>query len=843
MSNKIKKNNYDNKNNSYDAKIIPNSIGQVTTIDINQEMKKSFLSYAMSVIVSRALPEIKDGLKPVQRRILYGMKALGVSFQSSYKKSARIVGDVMGKYHPHGDSSIYEAMVRMAQDFNYRYPLIDGHGNFGSIDGDAAAAMRYTEVRMSKIAMELIKTIDQQTIDFAKNYDGSEQEPLVLPTSFPNLLINGSSGIAVGMATNIPSHNLGEVIDALIAYINNKQINIEGIMQYIKGPDFPTGGELLGIQNLKEAYETGRGRVFIRAKTSIIKNEKNKFSIIINEIPYQIKKSVLIERIAFLTKEKIIDGITDLRDESSSREGIRIVIDLRKDVNPQILLNNLYKHSQLHISFNFNMIALIKGTPHLVNLKRIIEEFYLFRIDVINRQKKFELEKAMAKKHLIQAAVVILKDIDNTIALIKSAKDVNDAQKKLMNKYNFDEIQSKAILEMSLQKITNLEIEKIKKEEQNLIAQIEECKEIINSQNKKENILKKDLLRIKKMFQDERKTIINTNTTDIDIPNENLIEKERILITVTHKGYVKRLNLDTYKKQNKGGKGVSGIAINEDDFVEHFIIASTHSYQLFFTNKGKVYQLKGYQIPIFTRQSKGIPLVNLIPLEKGEFLTSLTSVDDFSRESDYLVLITKKGLIKRNLIKEYENIRINGKIAFPLKTNDEVLFVLKTSGKQDIILAASNGKAIRFNESAIRKTNRKSMGIKAMNIDINNNEIIIGAAIVSSPEQDILVLTEKGYGKKTKSKEYKKQKRGGKGQKTLKITSKNGSLVALKTILPDEEIILMSDVGKVIRIENKDVSYTKSKATQGYKLFNLDPNHKLVLVVVVKKEKEEMQKI
>ncbi|KND62525.1 DNA gyrase subunit A [Candidatus Phytoplasma phoenicium] len=837
--NNIKKNIFKNKPNLLNNPNVFDNIGAIKFVEINQEMKKSFLSYAMSVIVSRALPEIKDGLKPVQRRILYGMKELGVYHQASYKKAARIVGDVMGKYHPHGDSSIYDAMVRMSQEFNYRYPLVDGHGNFGSIDGDAAAAMRYTEVRMSKIAMELIKDIDQNTIDFTKNYDNSEQEPIVLPTSFPNLLVNGSTGIAVGMATNIPSHNLVEVIDALIAYINNKDIDIEGLMQYIKGPDFPTGGELIGVNNLKEAYTTGRGRVFIRAKTSVVKNEKNKFSVIIHEIPYQIKKSSLIEKIALLTKDKIIDGITDLRDESSSREGIRIVIDLRKDINPQIFLNNLYKHSQLHISFNFNMIALVNGTPHLVNLKKILEEFFLFRIDVINRQKQFELAKASTKKHLIEAAVKVLNDIDNTIELIKKAKDIRDAQTKLMDKYNFDELQSKSILEMSLQKITNLEIEKIKKEEQNLITQIQSCQEIINSQTKKENIFQKDLLRIKKIFQDERKTIINKDVNEFNIPNENLIEEERILITVTHKGYVKRLNLDIYKKQHKGGKGVNGITVNTDDFVKHFVISTTHSYQLFFTNKGKVYQLKGYQIPFFSRQSKGIPLVNLIPLEKGEFLTSLTSVDDFKQANDCLVLITKKGLVKRNNIKEYENIRKKGKIAFPLKIiNDEVLCVLNTSGKQDIILAASNGRAIRFNEMSIRKTTRQGVGVKGMNIDIENNEVIVGAAVVSFPEQDILVLTEKGYGKKTKSKEYKKQKKGGKGQKTFKITSKNGQLVMLDTILPNEEIILISDMGKVIRIENKDVALTKNKLTQGYRLFNLENNQKLVLAVVVPKEKD-----
>ncbi|MFR0367761.1 DNA gyrase subunit A [Candidatus Phytoplasma palmae] len=838
MSEKIKKNNslnnMDNQNN------IQNNLGIIKKVNINEEMKKSFLSYAMSVIVSRALPDIVDGLKPVQRRILYGMKELGIVASSQYKKSARIVGDVIGKFHPHGDSSVYEAMVRMAQTFNFRYVLIQGHGNFGSIDGDSAAAMRYTEVRMSKLAMELIKEIDQNTVDFVNNYDESEKEPTILPTSFPNLLVNGCSGIAVGMATNIPPHNLGEVIDALIAYINNKNIDTKELLKYIKGPDFPTGGEISGLNNLIEAYETGKGKIYISAKTNIVKNDKNKYSVIITEIPYQIKKSLLIERIVTLAKDKIIDGITDLRDESSNRKGIRIVIDLRKDINPNVFLNKLYKYSQIRTSFNFNMIALINKAPQLVNLKTILKEFFSFRINVINRQKTFELKKAETKKHLIGASVKVLNDIDHAIKLIKYSKDAKTAQLKLMENYNFDEVQSKYILDMSLQKITNLEIEKIKKEEQNLLLQIKEFKSIIESQNKKEKILKKDLLRIKKIFNDERKTILNKEN-NIDIQEEDLIKEERILITITNKGYAKRLNLDTYKKQNRGGKGISGIKINENDFVEHFVITSTHDYQLFFTNKGKVYQLKGYQIPLCSRQSKGIPLINLIFLEEGEFVTSLTSVKSFKQVNDFLVLITKKGLIKRNLIKEYENIRNNGKRAFVLKNNDEVLSVLKTSGKQEIILAASNGKAIRFNENSIRKTTRMGSGVIGMRLE--ENDSVVGSSIVSSEKQDILVVTEFGYGKKTKINEYKKQKRGGKGTKTLKITSKNGKLVTLKTVLSDEELILISDRGKVIRIEMNKIPTTKSKIAQGNILFKLDQNDKLVNVVVVKKEEEGINNI
>lgn len=838
MLDKTKKNNTLNNDNS-PKDSADNNVGFIKTIDIGQEMQKSFLSYAMSVIVSRALPEVRDGLKPVQRRIIYGMKELGVYSGESYKKAARVVGDVMGKYHPHGDSSIYEAMVRMAQNFNYRYPLVDGHGNLGSIDGDSAAAMRYTEVRMSKITMELIKDIDQNTIDFVDNYDGSEKEPKVLPARFPNLLVNGSTGIAVGMATNIPPHNLGEVIDALVAYIDNKDIEIPALMKHVKGPDFPTGGEILGAEHLKETYTTGRGKIFIRSKTEIIKTDKNKPSVIITEIPYQIKKSSLIERIAFLAKEKIIDGITDLRDESN-RNGIRIVIDLRRDVNPHVFLNNLYKHSQLQISFNFNMIALVNGVPQLVNLKTMLSEFFHFRINIINRQKQFELEKASAKKHFIQAYVIVLNDIDRAVEMIKTSKDVKTAQERLIQAYNFDEIQSKAILEMSLQKITNLEIEKIKQEERNLIAKIAECESIIASQSKKEQLLKEDLKQMKASFKDKRQTTINTSDDKdvLNISNENLIAKERILITITNKGYIKRLNLDTYKKQNKGGRGVSGMTMNENDFVEHFVVTSTHAYQLFFTNKGKVYQLKGHQIPSFTRQSKGIPLINLIPLEKGEFLTAVTSVDDFKEIKDYLVLVTKKGLIKRNSIKEYENIRNNGKIAFVLKPQDEVLFVLKTTGKQDIILAASDGRAIRFNESSIRKTTRMGSGVIGMRI--KNDDNIVGSAVVLSSDQDILVVTELGYGKKTKVDEYRKQKRGGKGVKTLKITAKNGNLVSLQTISPSEELILISHLGQVIRISANKISTTKSKAAQGSSLLKLQEDHKLINAVVVKKDEKDL---
>ncbi|MDO8057441.1 DNA gyrase subunit A [Candidatus Phytoplasma gossypii] len=834
---KIKKNDHLNEEyNPLDSKI---NLNRVEIVDINEEVKKSFLSYAMSVIVRRALPDVRDGMKPVQRRILYIMNDLGLANQERFKKSAAVVGAVMGRCHPHGDNSIYEAMVRMAQDFNYRYPLIKGHGNFGSIDGDSAAAMRYTEARMSKIAIELIRNIEQETVDFIDTYDGNEKEPTVLPTLFPNLLVNGSTGIAVGMATNIPPHNFKEVVNALIAFINNKDIEVKELMKYIKGPDFPTGGEILGADNLKNIYDTGKGRIFIRSKAQIIQNDKNKNSIIITEIPFQIKKSSLIESIVLLAKEKIIDGITDLRDESN-RKGIKLVIDLKRDINPHVVLNNLYKNSQVQVSFNFNMIALVKGVPKIVNLKQMLKEFLDFRINVIQRQKKFELSKALKKQHLVKALIIALNDIDQVVELIKASSNAKSAQIQLMEKYQLDEPQSKVILEMSLQRITNLEIEKIKQENKELSLKIVECENIINSISLKEQILKQDLLNLQKIFQDPRRTVINTENHNLDIDESSLIEKEKILITITHKGYIKRLSLDTYKKQNKGGKGVIGITMNQNDFVEHFAITSTHDYQLFFTNKGKVYQIKGYEIASYSRHAKGIPLVNLIPIAKGEFLTTLTSVTEFTNNKDYLVLVTKKGFIKRNLIQEYANIRSNGKIAFALKEDDEVLAVLKTSGHQDIILASSGGKSIRLKENFIRTTHRRGTGVIGMRMD--KNEQIVGAAVVSHPEQDILVVTEFGYGKKTQASFYKPQKRGGKGVKTLKITDKKGKLVTLKTIFPNEELILISHLGQVIRIEANKVSTTKSKNTQGNRLFKLKEDDKLINVVVVQKQ-EDVQKI
>ncbi|GLH60909.1 DNA gyrase subunit A [Paulownia witches'-broom phytoplasma] len=826
MSDQKTQNNEANNNKDHDH-------GNIQEVNLSEEMKKSFLSYAMSVIVSRALPDIKDGLKPVQRRILYSMKELGVYSHASYKKAARVVGDIMGKYHPHGGPSIYDAMVRMAQDFSYRYPLVDGHGNFGSIDGDKAAAMRYTEVKMAKMAMELIKNIDKDTIDFVDNYDGTEKEPLVLPTALPNLLINGATGIAVGMATKIPTHNLGEVIDGLINYINNKDVSIDELMQHIKGPDFPTGGELLGLQSLKSAYHTGQGAVILKAK-SHVSEERGKTSIIVTEIPYQVKKTDLIEKIAFLVKNKIVEGITDLRDESS-RKGMKIVIELKRDANSKIILNKLYKHSQLRISFGINMVALVGKTPQLVSLKQILEAFFNFRIEVINRQKSFELKKASARKHLVTALITILEDIETAIKLIKTSTDVKEAQSKLMQRYNFDEIQSKAILEMSLQRLANQETQKLITEEKNLNQEILECQSIIDSQKKKERILEKELLEMKKKYQDDRKTTLNFDAP-LNFEDEDLIEEKTIIITITNKGYIKSMDIDTYKQQKRGGQGVSGMKIYEEDFIEHLAITSTHDYHLFFTNKGKVYQLKGYEIPLGQRQSKGSHLVNFLPFEKDEFLTSFTSVKNFDQSQDYLFFATKKGIVKKTPLKEYSHISKRGLIAIRLKENDEVLTVNKTTGTKNIILASNNGNAICFCETKIKSISRNSMGVIGMRL--GSDEFLVGAALfdTDSKEQNILVMTENGFGKITNVNQYRIQARSGKGSKTIKVNDQKGRLITLQVVLPTDDLIVSSDKGQVVRVAIDQITKTKNKATQGTRIIKLKTGHKAVSVAVVKKE-------
>ena len=808
--------------------------GHIKEVNISQEMKSSFLSYAMSVIVSRALPDVRDGLKPVQRRILHGMNELNLYSNSAYKKSARIVGDVMGKYHPHGDSSIYETMVRMSQDFSYRYPLVDGHGNFGSIDGDGAAAMRYTEARMSKIAMEMLRDIDKNTVNFIDNYDGSEKEPGVLPARFPNLLVNGSSGIAVGMATNIPPHNLGEVIDGIIAYKENKDITVTELMQYIKGPDFPTGAEILGVSGLRQAYETGRGTIAMRAKAEIVERRNGLQSIIITEIPYQVNKTALIERIAYIAKEGMIDGITGLQDESN-RKGMRIVIDLRRGIIPEVMLNNLYKQTQLQKSFGFNMIALVNNRPEMLGLKDFITHYFNFQIEVIQRRTQFELDKAEARAHLLKAFVTVLNDIDRAIEIIRASQTAEIARNALIAEYDFDETQARAILDMRLQRLTGLEIDKILEEAEEIKLKIVEYKQIIASNEIKENMLVDELLEIKDKYGDERKSEINLHD-DLSIEDEDLIPVEDVIITVTNKGYIKRMNVDTYRAQNRGGVGLAGIKVHEDDFVEHIKLTSTHDYHLFFTNKGRVYKIKGYQIPIGSRTSKGLPIVNLLNLDEDETLASFTSVKSFDDENSYLLFMTKKGIVKRTPITDYQNIRTNGIIALTLREDDELITVGTTDGTKDIIMGASNGNAIRFSENDVRSMGRTATGVKGMNI--SDEDSIIGGAVINSEDDEILVITEKGYGKRTNASEYRVQNRGGKGVMTIKIVEKNGRPKALRVVSDEDDIIAITDKGVVIRTPIAQIAKT-GRATQGVRIINLRKDNEVATVAIVPKDEDE----
>ncbi|MDI6452211.1 DNA gyrase subunit A [Peloplasma aerotolerans] len=806
--------------------------GFVKEINISTEMKTSFLNYAMSVIVSRALPDIRDGLKPVQRRILYAMNDLGMGSDKAHKKSARIVGEVIGKYHPHGDSSVYEAMVRMAQPFSYRMPLIDGHGNFGSVDGDGAAAMRYTEARMSKLAGELVRDLEKNTVNFIDNYDGSEHEPSVLPARYPNLLVNGSTGIAVGMATNIPPHNLGEVIEGLLAYMDNEEITNTELMEFIQGPDFPTGGQILGLTGLRQAYETGKGIIAVRATAEII-SHKNRNSIIVTAIPYQVNKTTLIERIADIAKDKIVEGITDLRDESN-RKGMRIVIELRRDVNPHVMLNNLYKYTQLQQSFGINMIALVNGQPKMVTLKDTLKYYLEHQIEVIQRRTIYDLEKAEARQHILDGLTIALHDIDRAIEIIKQSKTGEEAREALIAEYNFTDIQSRAILDMRLQRLTGLEIEKIENELQELIIKITDFKEIIESHERKIGIIKEELSEIKQTYSTPRMSEINLHE-DLSIENEDLIPVEDVIITVTNNGYIKRMKVDHYKTQNRGGVGMSGIKVHEDDYVEHILMTSTHDYHLFFTNKGRVYKIKGYQIPEGSRQSKGLPIVNLLDFDKDEKLASFTNVKDFESDEEYLTFVTKKGIVKRTKICDYQNIRTNGIIAINLREDDELMSVRLTDGNQEIILGASNGKAIRFAETDVRFMGRTASGVRGMSIGPDDE--VVGVAVVDNDQQEILVITEKGFGKRTIVAEYRKQIRGGKGVKTVNVTEKNGRLSTLRTVSNDQDLIVVSDKGVVIRTHVDQISQTK-RATQGVRIIRLRPDHKVSTIALIPKQEE-----
>ena len=805
---------------------------KVKPISITTEMKTSFLSYAMSVIVSRALPDVRDGLKPVHRRILYGMEELGVTPDKSYKKSARIVGDVMGKYHPHGDTAIYDAMVRMAQTFSYRYPLVNGHGNFGSIDGDGAAAMRYTEAKMMKITSEILQDIKKDTIDFVDNYDGSEREPSVLPSKFPNLLVNGATGIAVGMATNIPPHNLTEVINGTLAYIGNNDITTEELMMYIQGPDFPTGGTIMGMTNLRQAYETGNGAIKVRAKTEIVTAKSGKQSIIVTEIPYQVNKSRLIEKIAELAKEKRIDGITDLRDESN-RKGIRVVIELRKDVNADVTLNNLYKFTPLQTTFGINMLALVNNQPKVLPLRDMLKYYVEHQIEVLTRRTIFELAKAKSRAHILEGLIIALDNIDEVIATIRNSYD--DADDQLMAKFNLTTEQAKAILEMRLRRLSGLEREKVENELNELVKVIEELEFVLANEDKKLEIIIDQLETIRDKYGDERRSEISLSL-DLDIEDEDLIPVEDVIITITSSGYTKRMNTEIYKTQNRGGKGMTGIKTHDDDVVEHIINTSTHDFILFFTNKGRVYKMKGYKIPNYGRASKGLPIVNLLNLDEDETLAAVAKIDDFDNENNFLFFVTKGGVVKRTAVSDFKNIRVSGIKAINLRENDELLAVRLTDGERDVILGASNGKAIRFHENTARSMGRVASGVRG--ILLNEGDEVVGMTVVTEDRNQILVVTENGYGKKTIVEEYRQQNRGGKGVKTLQITEKNGKLTKLRSVEGDEDLIITTNKGMIIRLPIEQIA-TSKRATQGVRLIKLNEGQKVATIAIVPKTDDE----
>lgn len=805
---------------------------QISEINITKEMRTSFLDYAMSVIVSRALPDVRDGLKPVQRRVLYSMNDLGITAEKPHKKSARIVGDVIGKYHPHGDSAVYETMVRMAQDFNLRYPLIDGHGNFGSIDGDSAAAMRYTEARMSKIAMEMLRDINKDTIDFQDNYDGQEKEPVVLPAKFPNLLVNGTTGIAVGMATNMPPHQLGEVIDGLLALSEKPDITIEELMEYIPGPDFPTGGLILGRGGIRKAYLTGKGSITVRAKVNIEEMANGKTAIIVTEIPYMVNKAKLIEKIAELAREKRIEGITALRDESD-RFGIRIVMELRKDVNAHVLLNNLYKHTSLQTTFGVNNLALVNGQPKVLNLKQLLYYYLEHQKDVIRRRTQYELRKAEARAHILEGLRIALDHIDEIINLIRSSRTTEIAKEGLMTRFNLSEKQAQAILDMRLQRLTGLEREKIEEEYADLIKLIAELKAILADEEKILEIIRGELLEIKEKYNDERRTEI-TAGIDSEIDDEDLIPEENVVITLTKKGYIKRLPSSTYRTQRRGGRGVQGMGITEDDFVEHMITTSTHDTLLFFTNKGKVYKLKGYRVPEYSRTAKGLPVINLLEIEKDEWINAIIPVSGLD-DTSYLFFTTKQGIAKRCALSAFANIRTSGLIAIHLREGDELISVKLTDGTKDIIIGTKKGMLIRFKETDVRSMGRTATGVKGITLD--DDDEVVDMEILEE-DQDVLVVTKKGYGKRTDAEEYRVINRGGKGVRTCNIQEKNGELVVMKAVTEENDIMIVTNQGIVIRMDVAGISKS-GRNTLGVKLIKLDEDNFVSAVAVVEKDEDE----
>lgn len=812
--------------------------GKVLNVELKETMEKSYIEYSMAVIVGRALPDVRDGLKPVHRRILYSMNELGLFPDKQYRKSARIVGDVLGKYHPHGDSAVYDAMVRLAQDFSIRCPLVDGHGNFGSVDGDGAAAMRYTEARLSKIAMEMLRDINKDTVDFVDNFDGTEKEPSVLPSRFPNLLVNGSSGIAVGMATNIPPHNLGEVIDGTVMLIDNPDATVKDLMTKIKGPDFPTAGIILGREGIRETYETGKGKIKVRAKAEI-EEEKGRQRIIVTELPYQVNKAKLIEDIATLVKEKRIEGISDLRDESD-RQGMRIVIELKRDANANVVLNLLYKHTKMQDTFGAIMLALVDGEPRHLNLKEMLYYYLEFQKDVIKRRTKFELDKAEARAHILEGLKIALDNIDEVIKIIRGSKNTDTARIGLMTRFGLSEKQAQAILDMRLQRLTGLEREKIEAEYAEVIKTINYLKEVLASERLVLQIIKDELLEIKAKYNDPRRTKIEKNSSD-DIDIEDLIKEEEVAITITHAGYIKRLPIDTYRSQKRGGKGIQGLSTREDDFVENLYVTSTHDNLMFFTNLGRAYKLKAYDIPEAGRTAKGTNIVNILPLSPRERVQAVLTVREFE-DDKFIVFVTKNGIVKRTPLDELSTIRKSGVIAINLKEDDELISAKITDGKQKIVIVTRNGYAITFDENDVRSMGRTAAGVKG--ITLREGDIAVGAEIADI-NSDLLVVSENGFGKRTKFTEYTVQGRGGKGLITYKVTPKTGYIVGAKTVNDSDELMIINNNGIIIRLEVKDISRT-GRNTLGVTLMKTNGDEKIVSIAKINingdDEEEEEQK-
>jgi DNA gyrase subunit A len=803
--------------------------GKIKNIEIESEMQDSYLSYAMSVIIGRALPDVRDGLKPVHRRILYAMNDMGMRSNTAYKKCARIVGEVLGKYHPHGDTAVYDTMVRMAQDFSQRYVLIDGHGNFGSVDGDRAAAMRYTEARLSPISEELLMDIDKDTVEFVDNFDSSLKEPSLLPAKFPNLLINGSSGIAVGMATNIPPHNLGEIIDGVIYYIDNPKSTAKDLMRKIKGPDFPTGGIIMGMGGIREAYETGRGRLVVRGRVHQEQPKKGRTQIIISELPYQVNKSKFVENIAELVKTKRLEGVSDLRDESD-KSGMRVVVEIKKDAIPSVIINSLYKNTQLEDTFGIIMLALVEGVPRTLNLTSLIEEYVKHRFTVVVRRTKYELKKAEEREHILKGLLIALDNLDEVIKTIRSSKDVPTARRRLVKNFKLTVIQAQAILDLRLHRLTGLERDKIKSEHKQLVERIKQLKKLLASDELIYGVIKNELQEIKKKYNDERRTDITTDVSDIEI--EDLIPEEENVISISHSGYIKRVPATTYRKQGRGGKGVTGTNLKENDFVKHLFIASTHHYIMFFSNLGKVYRVKVHQIPAGSRMSKGKAIVNLLPFVPGEMVAAVIAVKDYG-DDKYLIMATKKGIIKKTPIEAYDTSRKDGIIAITIKQGDELIGVEKSNGNDEIIMVSRDGKAIRFSEKDCRPMGRSSQGVKGMRL--SKGDEVLSMMVARETEGDLFVLTENGYGKRTQLAEYNKQKRGGLGVKTLKITEKKGKVAGAGILKDEHDVMIISNRGVLIRIPAKSISRI-GRSTQGVKVINLEEGAEVASYSIVASE-------